>query len=277
MINQQTIQHKVSITGSTLHSGDNTHIVLSPASVDSGITFYLNDEQFHIIELSSREIIKTTLSTNVGIESVYVGTIEHLMSALHALGIDNIDITVNGSEVPILDGSAIQFYNLIKSAGIKQQQKTRSYIVISDTISLSDKGSYIIVEPYDGFIVDMTIKFDHPIIGTQKLIYNSDIDDYGDIIAPARTFGVMNNIQIALKNGLLKGGSIDNAIILDHEKVINPPLRFTDEFIRHKILDFIGDIYVEGSIKGKFTVYCGGHELNNKIMRKIMRKIKEIL
>ncbi len=274
-MNQQTIKHKVSITGTTLHTGDNATLVLSPGSVDNGIVFYKNSSTGrNIISLSAREVIKTSLSTNIGIPSSYVSTIEHLMSVLHILGIDNLDITVNGNEIPILDGSAIQYYHLIKSAGIIKQNKTRSYIIINEPIRVQSNDSHILATPYDGFMVDMTIDFDHPVIGKQQRVYDRDNCDYETEIAPARTFGILSEIQHAVNAGLLKGGSIDNAIVLDHQEVINPPLRYPDEFIRHKILDFIGDMYVDGSIKGWFDCHLNGHALNNDLMRKISKRIK---
>ncbi len=271
MANQKTIKNKVSISGIALHSGDNTSIVLSPSCIDTGIRFYLNDTfNRKIIEVSAKDVVKTTLSTNIGNEMFSVSTIEHLMSVLHIIGIDNIDITVNGSEIPILDGSALQYYHLLSSAGVKEQNKTKSHITINKDIHITDGISTIRCYPHDGFVVDMKIIFDHPLIGVQHYVFDPSIHDYMTEIAPARTFGSMRDIQIAKENGMIKGGSLENAIVLDHKEVINPPRRFDDEFVRHKILDFIGDLYVEGPIKGWFDVCCSGHGTNNKLMRTIM-------
>ena len=268
MDRQKTIKNKVSISGIALNSGDNTSIVLSPSFVDNGIKFYftLNNSR-KILSLSAQEAIRTQLSTNIS----GVSTIEHLMSVLHALGINNLDITVNGSELPILDGSAIQYYYLIKAAGIKKLNKTKSYITINKEILIKEGKSFIQCKPYNGFVIDMTIDFNHPLIGKQRKIFDINKNDY-ERIASARTFGFLKDIQLVKEKGLLKGGSLDNAIVLDDKEIINPPLRFKDEFVRHKILDFMGDLYLSGPIKGKFIACCCGHSLNNKLLRKIINE-----
>jgi UDP-3-O-[3-hydroxymyristoyl] N-acetylglucosamine deacetylase len=266
---QRTIRNKVSITGITLHKGDNTNIVLSPSYADKGIVFYFTVNKNHkMLTLSAKDVIQTKLSTNIE----GISTIEHLMSVLHVLGIDNLNITVNGSEIPILDGSAIQYWNLLKSAGIQELHKTKGFITIDKEIMVKEGKSFINYKPYEGFVVDMTIKFKHPLIGEQRRIFDINKNDYEKEIASAKTFGILKDIQKAKENGLLKGGSLENAIVLDHKEVINPPLRFKDEFVRHKILDFIGDMYLSGPIKGYFTVCCSGHSMNNRLLRKLLNE-----
>lgn len=267
---QYTIEHPVSIQGVSLHSGNQTTIKLLPAKPNTGIKFFLScDNHRKTLQLSAHSVIDTTLSTNIGTGTCAVSTIEHLMSAFHALGIDNIEIDIQGDSIPILDGSAISYYHLLMSAGHKPQNGIRGYTSITEPLLVEDGDSYIIATPYDGLIIDMTIDFDHPVIGAQSYTFDMDNQDYGTEIAPARTFGILSDIHRAIDAGLLKGGSPDNAIILDHESIINTKLLFPNEFVRHKILDFIGDIYVNGPIKGRFECCCCGHKLNNQFMREL--------
>ena len=267
-MNQTTIKYPVSIQGISLHSGKTTSVKISPAKKNSGIKFYLHNKKEHkIVPLTALSVINTNLSTNIGKSSCSVSTIEHLMSVLHGLSIDNVDISVQGDSLPILDGSAEPYYHLLKSAGIQKQQATRKYLIINEFLSVKEKDSYISISPYDGLIIDMTIKFKHPCIGTQALVFDLLKDDYLKEIALARTFGIKKDIEKALEAGLIKGGSFDNAIVLDNTKIINGDLRINREFVRHKILDLLGDIYVCGPIKGYFEVCCGSHNINNKMMK----------
>ncbi len=270
---QQTIKYPVSIQGISLHSGKISNIKISPAFPNTGIKFFLSSsKERKILNLNVSSVIDTTLSTNIGKDSCSTQTIEHLMSALHALQIDNVQITVQGDSIPILDGSAIQYYHLLKSANIEQQDQYRSFITVSDNVELRTKDKFITMTPYDGLIVNMTIKFNNSYIGKQSYTFDlfGNSDNYETDIAPARTFGVWNDIQIAIKAGLIKGGSLDNAIVIDDNGVMNAEgLRFKTEFVRHKILDFIGDIYVNGPIKGYFEVCCCGHKLSNEFMKKL--------
>jgi len=258
---QGTIKSPVTIQGVSLFSGENTTIKLSPASPNHGIRFFTNART--IINTSSHSVTNTALSTNIN--DVY--TIEHLMSALHALHIDNIDVSVNGDGIPILDGSALQYYHLIKSAGYVEQDKERKCVRVKEKIVIRDAEKYVEIEPYDGLIVTMGIKFSHPCIGNQQYTFDLYNDDYEKEIAPARTFGFLKDFQNI--SDIIKGASFDNAIVLDHQEVVNTELLFPDEFVRHKLLDFIGDIYIDGPILGKINACCTGHSLNNHLMRKI--------
>jgi len=260
-MNQRTIKSPVSIQGISLFSGECTTIKLSPASPDNGIKFFTNART--IVNTSSSSVVNTTLSTNI--DDVY--TIEHLMSALHALHIDNVDISVQGDGIPILDGSALQYYYLIKSAGCVEQDLEREYIRIKEKIVIRDTDKYVEITPYDGLLITMGIKFSHPCIGTQKYTFDLYKDDYEKEIAPARTFGFLKDLSNISE--LIKGASFDNAIVLDHQEVVNTKLLYPDEFVRHKLLDFIGDIYIDGPILGKIDACCTGHSLNNHLMRKI--------
>lgn len=258
-MNQNTIKNVVSIQGISLYSGTDTTIKLSPSDINKGVRFFTENRK--IINISSDAIIDTTLSTNIS----NVNTIEHLMSALHALHIDNVNITINGDSVPILDGSSEPFYNLLLSAGIEKQNEPRKFVKVKKRIVIRDNEKYITIDPYDGLIIDMSIKFGHPKIGTQRYVFDLYNDDYQKNISPARTFGFLKDYDNI--SSIIKGVSFDNTIVLDGDDVINTDLRFKNEFIRHKLLDFIGDIYTDGPILGKIHACCCGHTLNNKVMR----------
>lgn len=274
---QQTIKHPVTIQGVSLHSGDISTIKISPAFPNTGIQFFLSSpKEKKIINLNASSVINTTLSTNIGKDSCHVETIEHLMSVLNALQIDNVQITVQGDGIPILDGSAIQYYHLLKSACPVKQKTSRVYIEIDNNIELNNDSGYILMMPHDGLVIDMTIKFDNSYIGKQSFIFDMYNDDYGIDISPSRTFGILKDIKKAIKAGLIKGGSLDNAVVIDENGVMNKEgLRFKKEFVRHKILDFIGDIYTNGAIKGYFEVCCTGHKMSNDFMKLLINTIKE--
>lgn len=266
---QKTIKQSVSINGICLHSGELSTVKISPGHPNTGIVFFLMGKSPVIITSSSRDIISTILSTNLGNDIASVSTIEHFMAAAHALGITNLEVSVSGPEFPILDGSAFMFYRLLQAGWVTEQNAPKTYLVLDKNfyVHLGDTD-YIYVEPYDGLLIDMTIRFDHPSIGTQSLIYDVFEDDF-ESICSARTFGIKSQIEQAQKMGLIKGGSIDNAIVLDETSVINGPLRYSDEFVRHKMLDMVGDIYLNGPIKGFIKCCCSGHKLNNELMRTI--------
>ncbi len=274
-MNQSTIINTVSIRGIGLHSGECTVVKISPASVDRGINFFLNDGSSRgIIHLTTCNVYDTKLSTNIGNNNAYVSTIEHLLSVIHALSITNLDITIHGNEIPILDGSSLQYYHLLKSAGISHQPKGIGYIHTNKGISVRDGDSYIHMTPYDGLIIDMTIKFDDCMIGTQSYTFDVFNGDYGEEISPARTFCLLEDVQVAMEAGLIRGGSLDNAIVVDGDTVMNDEgVRFPDEFVRHKILDLIGDMYVDGPIHGYVEAYCSGHDLNDKLMKEVKKQI----
>ena len=269
--NSKTIKYRVSLHGISLRSGEYTKITLCP-STTQGITFYTNNISNNIIPCSASSVIDTTFSTNLGADQISISTVEHLMSALHAYGIDCLDVTIDGDGVPILDGSAKHFCNLIEAAGIKELDKPKKYITISHKISINGGCGDIIAYPFDGFQAKIIIDFDHPLIGTQTYFYNGRCD-YKHDIAPARTFIRLKDAQYLMNNGLIKGGTIDTAIVLDDVSVINTELKWPDEFVRHKVLDFLGDIYMHGPIKGDFVCKCSGHKTNNELLQKIVYNV----
>ena len=277
MIFQRSIKNKVSAIGVGLHSGKKVRIILKPAIENSGIIFKRTDTKVPIeIKVEPKAVKETQLSTTIGKGKFKISTVEHLMSALCASGVDNILIEVDGSEIPIMDGSSISFVYLIKSAVVYEQLKFKKFAVIKDEIKISDGEKFAKFEPYKGFLVDFTIDFPHPAFKKENSRVEIDFfkDSYVNNISRARTFGFMQEVEYLRSNGLARGGSLDNAIVLDEYKILNDEgLRYTDEFVRHKVLDALGDLYMIGMpIIGKFVAYKSGHELNNKLLRLMLEQ-----
>jgi len=275
MILQRTITNSVSTTGVGLHTGEKVTLKLHPANEDQGIVFTRSDQETPVkIQVSPFMVTETKLCSTIGNDRFKISTVEHIMSALSASGIDNIIIDVNGSEIPIMDGSSISFIHLLKSAIIKEQKKPKKFVVINELIEVKDGDKLAKFEPHKGFIIDFMIDFPHPAFNVKDNHVSVDffIDSYIKDISRARTFGFMQEVEYLRTNGLARGGSLDNAIVLDEYKIINEDgLRYSDEFVRHKILDAVGDLYMLGSpIIGKFTAYKSGHELNNKLLRALV-------
>ncbi|MDC0423239.1 UDP-3-O-acyl-N-acetylglucosamine deacetylase [Methylophilaceae bacterium] len=275
MILQRTIKNSVSTRGVGLHTGEKVTLTLHPANEDQGIVFTRSDLETPIkIQVSPFMVTETKLCSTIGVDQFKVSTVEHIMSALSASGIDNIVIDVNGSEVPIMDGSSIAFIHLIKSAIIKEQKKPKKFVVINELIEVKDEDRLAKFEPHQGFVIDFMIDFPHPAFNDEDSHVSIDFfkDSYIKGISRARTFGFMQEVEYLRTNGLARGGSLDNAIVLDEYKILNEDgLRYSDEFVRHKILDAVGDLYMLGSpIIGKFTAYKSGHELNNKLLRALV-------
>ncbi len=277
MIFQRSIKNEVSAVGVGLHSGNKVRIVLKPAKENNGIIFKRTDITPSVeIKVEPKAIKETRLSSTIGKGKYKISTVEHLMSALSASGIDNILIEVDGAEVPIMDGSSMPFVYLINSAVIYEQKNPKKFAVIKDEIKVEEDEKYAKFEPYNGFLVDFTIDFPHPVFKEENNRVEIDFfkDSYVNYISRARTFGFMQEVEYLRANGLARGGSLDNAIVLDEYKIINDEgLRYSDEFVRHKILDAIGDLYMIGMpIIGKFTAYKSGHELNNKLLRLMLEE-----
>ena len=267
----------MSTVGVGLHSGEKVRIVLKPAKANSGIIFKRIDIKVPIeIKIEPKAVKETRLSSTIGKGKFKISTVEHLMSALSASGIDNILIEVGGSEIPIMDGSSIAFVYLINSAVVYEQSEFKKFAVIKDVIKVEEGEKFAKFEPYNGFLVDFTIDFPHPAFKKENNHVEIDFfkDSYVNNISRARTFGFMQEVEYLRSNGLARGGSLDNAIVLDEYKILNDEgLRYSDEFVRHKILDAIGDLYMIGMpIIGKFTAYKSGHELNNRLLRSMMEQ-----
>ena len=280
MIYQKSIKNEVSALGVGLHTGQKVRVVLKPAKENTGIIFKRTDIKVPIeIKINPQAVKETRLSTTIGADEYRISTVEHLMSALSALGVDNILIDVGGSEIPIMDGSSIPFVYLINSAVLFDQSALKKFAVIKDVIEVKDGEKFAKFEPYSGFLVDFTIDFPHPAFKEENNRVEIDFfkDSYVNDISRARTFGFMQEVEHLRSNGLARGGSLDNAIVLDEYKILNDEgLRYTDEFVRHKVLDALGDLYMIGMpIIGKFVAYKSGHELNNKLLRLMLKQKKK--
>ncbi len=275
MINQRTLKNVIRATGVGLHTGKKICLTLRPAPVDTGIIFRRIDLD-PVVELPARpdRVGDTRLSTALCEGDVTVSTIEHLMSAFAGLGVDNAYVELNASEVPIMDGSAGPFVFLVQSAGLKEQVEPKKFIKIKDVIRVEDGDKSAQFEPFDGFKVSFSIDFDHPIFNKspQKAEIDFSSTSFVKEISRARTFGFMHEVEAMRERGLALGGSQNNAIVMDSYSILNKDgLRYEDEFVKHKILDAIGDLYLLGHpLIGLFSAHKSGHALNNKLLRALM-------
>ena len=279
MIFQKTIQKEISLTGLGLHTGESVRLVLKPGEDNSGIIFCRKDlKPSPKVKVSAEFITDTTLCSTLEKGNLKIMTIEHLMSALHAYGIENIIINVYGPELPILDGSSIPYLHLIKSAGIKNLPSEKKFIKVKKAIKYEHDGKFAMLEPANSFVVDFSIQFPHPVFAERNNEITLDLykDSYFEQISRARTFGFMQEVEYLRSIGLARGGSLDNAIVMDDYNILNRDgLRYEDEFVRHKVLDAIGDLYIEGlPILGKFTGFKSGHEMNNQLLRLLIKDKK---
>lgn len=268
-MNQTTIKKSISCSGIGLHSGKTVKLALHPASEDTGIVFDIHTTAgIRRIAPEPRVVIATGLATTLGMDGASVATVEHLLAALRGLEIDNIVVEIEGGEVPIMDGSAASFVMLLRNAGVRRQSQPRKVFRIARPVQFERDGKTIRALPHDGFRVEYTIDFPHPQIGRQHLSIEITPETFSEI-AKARTFGFFREVEYLHSKGLALGGSLDNAIVLDDYAVLNPDgLRCPDEFVRHKVLDFVGDMAMMGMpLQGHFIVECSGHALNNEFLR----------
>jgi len=277
MINQRTIKNSIKATGIGLHTGKKITLSLNPAPAETGIIFTRTDLDNKInIKACPENVGDTTLSTTLILNNIKVSTVEHLLSAIAGLGIDNLFVNLDGPEVPIMDGSAGPFVFLLQSAGIKEQKKPKKFIRILKPIEVKDEetGKWVKFAPFDGFKVAFTIGFDHPVFQdkTHKAVLDFSTVSYVKEVSRARTFGFMRDVELLRSKNLALGGSLDNAVVVDDHRVLNEDgLRYEDEFVKHKILDAVGDLYLLGkSLIGSFEGYKSGHDLNNKLLRKLI-------
>ncbi|STY30570.1 UDP-3-O-[3-hydroxymyristoyl] N-acetylglucosamine deacetylase [Legionella wadsworthii] len=277
MTKQRTPKKVIQATGVGLHSGEKVLLTLRPAPVNTGIVFRRVDLS-PVVEIpaSYENVGDTMLCTTLHRGSVKIATVEHLLSALAGLGIDNAYIDVNGPELPIMDGSAAPFVFLIQSAGIREQNAPKRYIRILKPIRVEDNGKFVQFYPYNGYKISFTIDFDHPAFNDKPQIVSFDFSttSYVKQVCRARTFGFLSDYEKLRECDLAKGGSLDNAIVVDDYRVLNEDgLRFESEFVSHKVLDAIGDLYLLGSsLIGAFEGYKSGHELNNRLLRELMAR-----
>ncbi|MFN7038319.1 MAG: UDP-3-O-acyl-N-acetylglucosamine deacetylase [Alphaproteobacteria bacterium] len=269
---QRTIKNEVSCFGIGLHTGLTISMRLKPADIDTGIIFKRTDlgTSDGVIKANYNFVTNTMLGTTIENEAgAKISTVEHLMAALWGCGIDNIIIELNGPEVPIMDGSAEQFVFMIECAHIAEQNKSRQVIEILEKVDLSIGDSYVSVSPAEQFSVSMEIDFNSKVISKQKCFFDSNDFSFKMDLCRARTFGFRHEVETLRAQGLVLGGSLDNAIVVDKDEVLNKGgLRYSDEFVRHKVLDSIGDFYLAGThIKGHFHGVKSGHSINNKLLR----------
>ena len=277
MIRQRTLKNTIRATGVGLHSGKKVYLTLKPAPIDSGIVFIRTDLEPNVeIAARAENVGETMLSTTLVKNGVKVATVEHLLSAMAGLGIDNCRIELSSEEVPIMDGSAGPFVFLIQSAGIQEQDAAKKFIRITREVTVEEDGKSATFVPFNGFKVGFSIDFDHPVFKNRNQDACIDFSSTSFVkeVSRARTFGFMRDIERLRAMNLALGGSVDNAIVVDEYKVLNEDgLRYDDEFVKHKILDAIGDLYLLGnSLVGEFKGFKSGHDLNNKLLRKLIKE-----
>lgn len=275
MIKQRTLKNIIRATGIGLHTGEKVYLTLRPAAPNTGIVFRRVDLSQPVeIQAKPENVGDTRLSSTLEQNGAKVSTVEHLMAALAGLGIDNIYIDLSAAEVPIMDGSASPFVFLLQSAGIEEQNAAKQYIRIKKTVEVHDGDKWVRFEPHNGFRVNFTIDFDHPVFETSGQSITLDLAQASFVkeISRARTFGFMQDVETLRTHGLALGGSMDNAIVMDEYRVLNSDgLRYEDEFVKHKVLDAIGDLYILGHpLIGSFTAFKSGHALNNRLLRTLL-------
>jgi len=277
MIKQRTLKNIIRATGVGLHTGEKVYVTLRPAAPDTGIVFRRIDLDPPVeIEAKPENVGDTRLSTTLMKDGVRISTIEHLLSAFAGLGIDNAYVDLSAPEVPIMDGSAGPFVFLIQSAGIEEQNVPKRFIRIKKPVIVEDGDKWAKFEPFEGFKVSFKIDFDHPMFQSrsQDTCIDFSTTSFVKEISRARTFGFMRDIEQLRENNLALGGTLDNAVVLDNYRVLNEEgLRYEDEFVRHKVLDAIGDLYLLGrSLIGAFSGCKSGHELNNQLLKALIAK-----
>jgi len=275
MIHQRTLKNVIRATGVGLHTGEKVFLTLRPAAPNTGIVFRRVDLDDPVeIKAHPENVGDTTLSTTLVRDGVRVSTVEHMLSAMAGLGIDNAYIDLSSAEVPIMDGSAGPFVFLIQSAGIEVQNAAKRFIRIKKKVRIEDEDKWACFEPFNGFKVSFGIEFDHPVFRECSNMATVDFSTTSFVkeVSRARTFGFTRDLERLRENNLALGGSLDNAVVVDDYRILNEDgLRYDDEFVKHKVLDAIGDLYLLGhSLIGSFSGYKSGHALNNKLLRELL-------
>lgn len=275
---QQTIKNEITIEGIALHSGKEAAVKLKPAAANKGIIFYRSDLEEKVeIPAEPESVVNLLRNTTIGskkIEKARISTIEHLMAAIWGSGLDNLIIEVSGPEIPVIDGSAFPYYQKIIETGIQKQKQERKFYQIKEPLYAVQDDSYLAVFPYDGFKISYTLDYSHPVIGSSYFEFDPEKLDFAENISKARTFGFASEVEKLHEKGLALGGSLDNAVLIDDQGTVNS-LRFKNEFVRHKILDVIGDMFLNGRIKGHLIAVKSGHRLHVKLAKKIREKMLE--
>jgi len=268
---QTTIKKSVDLVGIGLHKGSAVKLRLEPMESNSGIVFYRSDVDVSI-PLIPENVVDTKMATVIGKESYVISTIEHLLSAIYAYGIDNLRVIVDADEVPVMDGSSASFCMLLDEAGIEQLDVPKKVMIIKKDVQIQEGEKYVKLSPSPDLNYDFTIKFPHPVIQEQAFVLKFTKESYKNEIARARTFGFLHEVQYLRSKGLALGGSLENAVVLDEKKILNPEgLRFENEFVRHKILDAIGDMSLIGmNFIGNYEAMAGSHDLNHKLTMELL-------
>ena len=275
MFLQRTLKTAIRATGVGLHSGEKVTLVLKPAPENSGIVFQRVDlPESTPFRVEPSQVNDTRLSSTLVHNGVRIGTIEHLMSSFAGLGLDNVIVEVDAPEMPIMDGSAAPFIYLLQTAGIVDQAAPKRFVRVLKTIEVGEGDKWVKLEPHEGYKVALTIDFQHPAFRKSSRLIEIDFaqQNYISEISRARTFGFIHEVEYLRANGLARGGTMDNAVVIDEYRVLNPGgLRFEDEFVRHKVLDAIGDLYILGyPLIASFSGYKSGHAMNNKLLRALL-------
>lgn len=275
MIRQRTIRDEISATGVGLHGGRKVKMTLRPAEPDTGIVFHRVDlDPVVTLPADPYSVCDTRMCSGLQVGEAKVGTVEHLMSALAGLGVDNIHVDIDAPEIPILDGSSSPFVFLLRSAGIKEQGAPKRFIRVKRPVEFRDGDKWVRLEPHDGFRLEFSIVFDHPAIdgAETRVVVDFDEHSYERDVARARTFGFMQDVEFMRSNGLALGGSMANAIVLDETRILNAEgLRYADEFVKHKVLDAIGDLYLCGRpLLASYRAHKAGHAMNNEVLRVLL-------
>ncbi len=274
---QKTIREAVRFSGIGLHTGFDINVRILPSAEDTGITFVRKDVPCApAIRAEASNVVNTSYATTLGLNGVTISTVEHLMAAFYGLGIDNAIVELDGPEVPIMDGSSSHFIELIEGAGFETLASPRRYFVIKRPIRVADGDKYVALLPADDIelTIDYGIDFSHPFLKRQSFSGNFSSDLFRDDIGKARTFGFLSDVEMLRKNGLAKGGSLDNAIVITDTEILNDGgLRYPDELVRHKVLDMIGDIFLLGApVIGRLIAFRSGHSLNHRLVQEVIKK-----
>ncbi|MCC6346021.1 MAG: UDP-3-O-acyl-N-acetylglucosamine deacetylase [Nitrospirales bacterium] len=268
---QRTIKKETVFHGIGLHTGKHATVKVKPAPRDTGVVFYRIDKGA-IIKAHVHSVIDTAFATTIGYEGAKIRTVEHLLAAAAGLGIDNLHVEVDGPEIPILDGSSLELTGMLLEAGIAKQGKRMPHIVITKPVVYEDSHARVVALPHEGTRISFSISFSHHLLGHQELTIDLNETNFLKEIAPARTFGFLRDVEMLRANGLAKGGSLENAIVVGDEGILNTSgLRFTDEFVRHKVLDTVGDMSLIGfPIQGHILLEKAGHTANLRFLKKLL-------
>ena len=274
MLLQRTLKKEIYGIGIGLHSGDKVKIVLKPAPADHGIKFmHITEGRQTLIDATAENVVATNYATSLGKDGEVIGTVEHLLAAFYGLGVDNALVEVYGDEIPIMDGSAIPFVFLIKTAGIVSQKVSKKFLILKKTIAVEEDDKKIVLEPSRSLSISCFIDFHHPLLKKQRCTFQFSDANFERQISRARTFGFLKEVEMLKSHGLARGGSLENAIVLDEFGVMNEGgLRFANECARHKVLDCLGDVSLLGMpLISKVTTCKSGHALNHQLVKKLLR------